>query len=200
MSYVGILGGTFDPVHYGHLAMAEGAKHLLGLDQVLFLPNGQPPHKAGRPVMAVEHRANMVKLAIADNPHFGFSSLELDRTEPSYTIDTVRELKALHPDWQFAFIVGMDNLLEIETWKAYEELLSLIKLVVVSRPGYASAQRDRALSALGPALTERIQLLDLPGVDVAAMDLRERAAAGYPLRYLIPDVVADYIKTHHLYS
>ncbi|MFZ5816378.1 MAG: nicotinate-nucleotide adenylyltransferase [Bacillota bacterium] len=200
MPYIGVLGGTFDPIHLGHLALAEGAMHLAGLDQVLFLPNRQPPHKAGRPVSDAAHRAAMVQLAIASNPRFAYSDLELSREGPSYTIDTVRALQALHPDWRLAFLVGMDSLLEITTWREYTTLLSLVDLLVVNRPGFPTAEGEAMLAALGPELSRRIRLLQIPGVAVAARDLRRLAAEGYPLRYLVPEPVERYIAAHRLYT
>jgi len=199
MEYVGILGGTFDPIHLGHLALAEGAMHLAGLSRVFFVPNYQPPHKAGLPVTPAHHRAAMVELAIADNPRFGFLSLELERQGRSYTIDTVRALQAQHPDWRLAFIVGMDSLLEITTWRQYDELLRLIDLLVVSRPGHSTAEGEAMLARLGP-LAARIRLLQIPGVAVSSSDLRQMAAQGYPLRYLVPEPVLRYIAEHRLYE
>lgn len=201
MPYVGILGGTFDPIHLGHLAVAEGALHLLGLDRVVFLPNRQPPHKAGRPVTPAEHRAAMVRLAIAGNEHFAFSDVELNREGPSYTLHTVRALQEQRPDWRLAFLVGMDSLLELQTWYEYRTLLTLIELVVVSRPGYGDRERiDQVLSELGPELSARVRLLETPGVAVSATELRGLAGRGYPLRYLVPDAVAAYVREHRLYG
>jgi nicotinate-nucleotide adenylyltransferase len=199
MPYVGILGGTFDPIHYGHLAAAEGAAHALGLDRVVFMPNRQPPHKAGRPVSPAEHRSAMVRLAIAGNSHFAFCSLELEREGPSYTIDTVRALQAAQPDWRLCFLAGMDSLVEITTWRDYQTLLRSIDMAFFSRPGYPAERRDAALAALGPELTARVRTLELPGVAVSGTELRRLAGAGYPLRYLVPDAVADYVAQHALY-
>jgi nicotinate-nucleotide adenylyltransferase len=200
MPYVGIMGGTFDPIHFGHLAAAEGARQQLGLDRVLFMPNRQPPHKVGQRVSATEHRAAMVKLAIAGNPDFAYTDLELHRAGPSYTIDTIRVFHELHPDWRSAFVVGMDSLLEIQTWQDYPTLLTLTDLVVVSRPGYPAKRRDAVLAALGPALTARIRLLETPGVAVSATELRRLSAEGKSLRYLVPDAVAEYVREHQLYE
>lgn len=200
MDRVGILGGTFDPIHLGHLALASGAMHLAGLDRVIFLPNRQPPHKAGRPVTPAHHRAAMVRLAIAGDDRFGCSDLELRREGPSYTIDTVRAFQADQPDWQLAFLVGMDSLLEITTWKEYETLLTLVDLLVVNRPGYPTERGERALERLGPDLRRRVRILQVPGVAVAASDLRRLAGEGYPLRYLVPEPVAAYIAKHRLYG
>ncbi len=200
MPYVGIMGGTFDPIHFGHLAAAEGAMHRLGLDRVLFMPTRVPPHKPDRRISAAEHRAEMVRLAIRDNPRFALSDLELRREGPSYTIDTVRQLQALHPDWRLAFITGLDSLVQVHTWKEYRTLLSLVDFVAVSRPGYTTADAEAALAALGPELTRRVHVLQTPGVAVSATELRRLAAEGYPLRYLVPDAVADYVAAHKLYA
>lgn len=200
MAYIGIMGGTFDPIHFGHLAAAEGAIYHVGLDRVYFMPNRQPPHKFGRPVTVAEDRAAMVRLAIAGNPRFEFSDLELKRDGPSYTIDTIRTVHALHPEWRVAFIVGMDSLIDLPNWHEYQTILQLADLVVVSRPCYPAAQRDAVLAQLGPELTAHIRLLEVPGIDVAATELRTMAAQGYPLRYLVPDVVEQYIQEHRLYA
>lgn len=199
MPYVGIMGGTFDPIHMGHLAAAEGARHLVGLHRVVFMPNRQPPHKAGRPVTSAEHRAAMVRLAIAGNPAFAFSDLELHREGPSYTLHTVRAIMEQHPDWRLAFLAGMDSLVDLTTWYEYRTLLTLIDMVIFTRPGYSEAQRDAALAALGTELTGRIRLIEVPGVAVSATMLRERAREGYPLRYLVPDAVERYIEENGLY-
>lgn len=200
MPFVGIMGGTFDPIHYGHLAAAEGAMHELGLDRVVFMPNRQPPHKAGRPVSAAQHRAAMVELAVAANPRFASSNLELEREGPSYTLYTVQALLREHPDWRLAFLAGMDSLVDLTTWFEHRTLLSLIDMVIFTRPGYSIEQRDAALAKLGPDLAPRIRLLELPGVAVSGTELRRRAARGYPLRYLVPDAVIDYIAKHRLYE
>lgn len=200
MPYVGIMGGTFDPIHFGHLAAAEGAAHLLGLDRVVFMPNRQPPHKAGRPVTSAEHRAAMVELAVAGNPRFECSRLELNREGPSYTIDTVRAIQAQEPNWRLAFLAGMDSLVDLTTWRDWSTLLTLVNMVFFTRPGYSSAQRDAALTALGPDLAARVTVLELPGVAVSGTELRRRAGEGYPLRYLVPDAVSSYISQQGLYQ
>ncbi|MFZ5827094.1 MAG: nicotinate-nucleotide adenylyltransferase [Bacillota bacterium] len=199
MPHVGILGGTFDPIHLGHLALAEGAMHLARLDRVIFLPNRQPPHKQGRPVSAAAHRAEMVKLAIAGNPRFEYSDLELRREGPSYTIDTVQAFQALHPDWRLAFLAGMDSLLEITTWRDYQTLLTQVDLLVVNRPGFPTEQGEQMLHQLGPQLSRRIRILEIPGLAVAGRDLRRLAGQGYPLRYLVPEAVEQYIAEQRLY-
>jgi len=200
MIRVAILGGTFDPIHLGHLAVAQGVLHATGVERVIFLPNAQPPHKHGQPVTPAAHRAAMVRLAIADNPAFAFSDLELRREGASYTIETVRSLKAQAPDWEASFVIGMDSLLAIRTWREYEALLKSADWVVVTRPGFDPDKGRQVMDELGPELTARVRLLEIPGVAVSATDLRRRAGEGYPLRYLVPDVVADYIGEHGLYG
>ncbi len=197
---MGILGGTFDPIHLGHLALAEGACHLARLDRVLFLPNRQPPHKDGRSVTPAVHRAAMVRLAIAGNPAFLYSGMELEREGPSYTIDTVRAFQAEQPGWRLAFLVGMDSLLQIETWREYETLLTLVDLLVVNRPGFPTEAGRALLARLKPAVSQRVRLLEVPGVAVASRDLRRMVSQGYPLRYLVPDAVAAYIAEQQLYA
>ncbi|HEY8346571.1 MAG TPA: nicotinate-nucleotide adenylyltransferase [Symbiobacteriaceae bacterium] len=199
MLYVGIMGGTFDPIHLGHLAAAEGARHLLGLDRVIFMPNRQPPHKQGLPVTPAEHRAAMVRLAIAGNDAFVFSDLELRREGPSYTVDTLRAVRALHPDWRIAFLIGTDSLLQIHTWHEYKALFRLAEVVAIRRPGHPEAEVAEAVRRLARETGVQVQVLTLPGVDVASSDLRQRAAQGYPLRYLVPDAVERYIREHRLY-
>lgn len=200
MPAIGILGGTFDPIHLGHLAMAQGAIHLAGLDRVLFMPNRQPPHKAGQLVTSAVHRAAMVQAAIADNPQFGFSALELEREGPSYTIDTIRALHDQHPGCQFAFIIGMDSLLEIKSWRDWQTLLTLTDLLVMERPGYPTPLGQELVDSLDPELGRHIRICAMPGVAVASRDLRRLAASGYPLRYLVPAAVERYVAEHHLYG
>lgn len=199
MPYVGILGGTFDPIHMGHLAAAEGALHLAGLDQVIFMPNRQPPHKPQQPLSSAEDRAAMVRLAIATNPRFAYSDMELYREGPSYTIDTIRAYQAAHPDARTAFLVGMDSLVEIQTWRQYESLLTLTDLLVVDRPGTSRDRAQQVLLDLGPALSQRIRILEIPGLAISSTELRRLAAGGYPLRYLVPEPVKAYLEQHRLY-
>lgn len=200
MRPVGILGGTFDPIHNGHLAAAEGARHLLGLDRVYLMPNGQPPHKPDQPVTPAKHRRAMVELVVAANPHLELLADEVERPEPSYTVATLRRLTQAHPDWEINFIVGMDSLITLPTWREPEAILQMARLVVVNRPGYDSATGQAVIKALPAALQGRVHLLTLPGVAVASRELRAMAEAGHPLRYLVPDEVAAYAAQHELYD
>jgi nicotinate-nucleotide adenylyltransferase len=200
MRPVGILGGTFDPVHNGHLAAAEGACHLLGLDRVYLMPNGQPPHKPDQPVTPAHHRRAMVELVVEANPRLAFLADEVERAEPSYTVATLRRLTGAHPDWAIHFIVGMDSLINLPTWREPEAILGMASLIVVNRPGFAALAGEAVIRSLPPELQGRVRVLTLPGVAVAARELRALAEVGYPLRYLVPDAVAEYAARHLLYK
>jgi nicotinate-nucleotide adenylyltransferase len=204
---LGLLGGTFDPPHYGHLLAAQEAACQLELDRVLFLPARQNPLKQGAPSSEAHHRCEMVALAIDDNPLFELSRLDLDRSPPSYTVDLLRMLKrdvrtqhsaAAAPELELFFLVGADILPELPRWREPDELLRLAQLVVVNRPG--SPQPDlAALEQALPAARDRVVVLKIPGVDVSARALRDRVRAGQSLRYLTPAAVERYIQATGLY-
>jgi nicotinate-nucleotide adenylyltransferase len=198
-SRVGILGGTFDPIHIGHLAAAAGVRHALGLERVLFLPNRQPPHKPGRTVSPAADRLEMVRLAVSQHPFFAASALEVERSGPSYTVDTLTTLAALHPDWELFFIAGADSLLEITTWHQYREVLRLAWFVAVSRPGYPLDRWEYVRQALGSELAGRVIFVDLPVIDLSAEMLRQRVGQGAPITYLVPPAVEAYIEERGLY-
>jgi nicotinate-nucleotide adenylyltransferase len=193
VSRLGLLGGTFDPPHYGHLVAAQEAAWRLALDRVLFLPAHQNPLKRGAPASPAKHRCEMVALAIADNPQFELSRLDLDRPPPSYTVDLLRQLAS--PAKELFFLVGADILPELPRWRAPEEILRLARLVVVSRPGAP----DPDLEVLQPSERDRVNVLHTPGLDIASRDLRERVRSGQPIRYLTPAAVEQYILEHRLY-
>ena len=200
---VGILGGTFDPVHLGHLIIAEESRLSLALDRVLFVPAGQPWLKAGQPLTEASHRRQMVELAVASNPHFGCLSSELDRPGPSYTVDTLAELRAdWGPDVELHFILGQDAFASFHRWKEPERLLELARLVVVSRPGYQEEQPDAITNRTLARYREqgdRITVLPVPMVDFSATEIRRRAAAGRSFRYQVPEPVDQYIIEQGLY-
>jgi nicotinate-nucleotide adenylyltransferase len=190
---LGLLGGTIDPPHYGHLIAAQEVAWRLGLDRVLFLPARQNPLKRGEPSSAAEDRCEMVRLAIADNPVLELSRLDLDRPPPSYTADLLRLLHT--PDNELFFLVGADILPELPRWREPDEILRLARLAVVNRPG----ARQPDLHALEPATRERVDVVRVPGVAIAARDLRERVRNQEPIRYLTPPAVERYILEHSLY-
>ena len=199
MLRVGIFGGTFDPVHVGHLIAAQRATELLHLDEMLFVPAGEPWFKAGEPVTAAEHRMNMVRLAVESNPRFRACDVEVARPGPSYTVDT---LEALHddapPGTDFFLVLGLDALAEMHRWRSPERVFELATVVGVARPG---AEFDpMVLRRIFPSAAERVIMLDVPMIDVGATELRRRAAEGNSLRYLVPDSVEEYIREHGLYS
>ena len=194
---VGILGGTFDPVHIAHLAIAEEAREAMGLAKVLFIPAALPPHKVDRPVSDPEHRMAMVELAIADNPAFEASRIELGRTGPSYTVDTLEALAADGADP--VLILSAEAFRELRTWHRPERILELARLAVVPRDGFPDANRSYLAEHL-PGFEDRATFLIGPRLRLSASVLRDRAANGRSLRYLVPDAVAAYIGDHALYS
>lgn len=193
---VGVFGGTFDPIHVGHLAVAQEAADALGLERVLFVPAGQPPHKPDRDVTASNHRRAMVELAIADNARFALEPIEIQRPGPSYTADT---LAALSGDGtRLTLILSADAFLALHEWHDPERILSLARIAVAPRQGYPAAGPEY-LAGHFPAFAGRVAFLDGPQIRLSATDLRRSAARGRSLRYLVPDAVAAYIDDHDLY-
>jgi nicotinate-nucleotide adenylyltransferase len=193
---IGIFGGTFDPIHYGHLAIAEEARVLLGFDRVLFVPAAQQPLKRNGHMATPAQRLEMARLACAGNPAFVVSPIEIERQGPSYTVDTLKALRAAGPD-ELHFILGADAAAELHRWHAAREIVVLAWIVAVERPGFKLdiAALERKLPGIG----ERLTLLEGPQMDIASSVLRQRSAAGQPVRYQLPDAVAEYIVEHRLY-
>ncbi len=195
---LGIYGGTFDPPHLGHLILAETAADALGLARVLFVPAAMPPHKDSDNVRAaVDHRVAMVAAAIADNPRFELSRVDVDRPGPHYSVDMLRLLHAARPGTEFVFLIGADALRDLPRWSRPAELLTLARLGVMRRPGVAT-DLD-ALERTIPGLHARLDWIDAPQIDIAASDLARRIARGYSVRYQLPDAVRAYILEHALY-
>jgi nicotinate-nucleotide adenylyltransferase len=190
------MGGTFDPPHYGHLLAAQEAASQLGLERVLFVPAQQNPLKRGESVTGAEDRCEMVARAIADNPLFELSRLEMDRPPPSYTVDLLRSLAA--PDRELFFVVGADILPDLRKWRSPEEILRLARLAAVNRPG-SPLPDVAALEAALPGARERIDVVNMPGVAISAREMRDRVRAGRSLRYLTPPPVERYIEARRLY-
>jgi nicotinate-nucleotide adenylyltransferase len=195
---LGILGGTFDPIHHGHLVAAEEARYQLDLDQVLFVPAGSPPHKPWRPISPAADRLRMIELAIAARPHLALSRVDVDRAGPCYTLDTLRLLRAeWGPGPTFYFIEGADSLAEIATWYRPQRLIELTELAVVERPG-VEIDLPRLESRL-PGLTARVHWVQMPQLEISASDLRARVQEGRPIAFLVPPAIEVYISEHGLY-
>lgn len=196
---LGIMGGTFDPVHYGHLVTAEEALAQFRLDRVLFMPTGQPQAKRHPVVTSARDRYLMTVIATAGNPGFEVSSLELDRPGPTYTVDTLRELRRIHgDDAELFFITGADAVLEILAWKDADEVARLTRFIAATRPGYDLAHLSEALASVHAAPV--VEYMEIPALAISSTDIRERVAAGRPIRYLLPEAVAAYIRKHGLYA
>jgi len=198
---IGVLGGTFNPVHTGHLLIAQDALEQFGLDRALFVPCCRPPHKPGGGLAAAAHRVAMVRAAVRGDRRFEVSELEIRRGGVSYTVDTARALRAAYPGAEIAFIIGSDSLLELRYWRSIGELLRLSRFVTLARPGWATAAL--APQALGlPAPWGGRLLAEVRvghAIDISSTDIRRRVAEGRSIRYLVPRAVAAYIARHGLY-
>jgi len=186
---VGVMGGTFDPIHHGHLVAASEVQQNFDLDEVVFVPTGQPPMKPD--VSPAEHRYLMTVIATAANPRFTVSRVDIDRGGPTYTIDTLRDLRRQRPDAELFFITGADAVAQILEWKDVEELWQLAHFVAVSRPGHPLS--IRGLPEQG------VSSLEVPALAISSTDCRRRVDRGFPVWYLVPDGVVQYISKHHLY-
>lgn len=196
---LGIMGGTFDPIHWGHLVTAEAARHQFQLDQVLFVPAGQPPHKGGRHVSRAEDRYLMTFLAIANNPVFHISRMEIDRPGQSYTYDTIAKLRETYDLTELFFITGADAMRDVLTWHRAEELLTICHFVAASRPGF-TLDNYLQQEALHRFRQEgNIHLIEVPAMAISSTDLRRRVAAGEPIKYLVPEAVENYVYKNRLY-
>ena len=188
---LGVMGGTFDPIHHGHLVAASEVQAELDLDEVVFVPTGQPWQKEHREVSPAEHRYLMTVVATASNPRFTVSRVDIDRPGPTYTIDTLRDLHAERPDAELFFITGADALAQILTWKGVDELWELAHFVGVTRPGHDLTAGDLP--------DDRVTLLEVPAMAISSTDCRDRVRRGRPVWYLVPDGVVQHIAKHGLY-
>jgi len=188
---VGIMGGTFDPIHHGHLVAASEVAALFELDEVIFVPTGEPWQKSERRVSPAEHRYLMTVIATASNPRFWVSRVDIDRAGPTYTIDTIRDIGRQRPDAELFFITGADALGQILSWKDADETLHRARFVGVTRPGYELSDAHLPIDS--------VTLLDVPAMAISSSDCRDRVAAGQPVWYLVPDGVVQYINKHGLY-
>lgn len=199
---IGIMGGTFDPVHLGHLVIAEEVRIQYNLDRVIFVPSGNPPHKEAREISDAEHRYMMTVLATITNPNFTVSRVEIDRPvdELTYTIDTIRFFHQFYEGKaKIFFITGADAILEILTWKDYRELLSICSFIAATRPGYCLNKLEDTIGAACPEALCNIHVLEIPAVAISSTLIRRRVADGKPIKYLAPENVAQYIVKNRLY-
>jgi nicotinate-nucleotide adenylyltransferase len=185
---IGLLGGSFDPVHHGHLIVARSALEKLGLDGVRFLPAREQPFKQGRHRSSPDHRAAMLSLAIAGTPGFALERIELERNGPSYTIDTLEALRTREPDSEFVLLLGADAAADLPAWREAERIPQLVRVVIFARPG-----------SKVPTVPGIAQVIEVPAIDISATEVRRRVANQLPIRYWVPDTVAEYIARHRLY-
>ncbi|NTV90522.1 MAG: nicotinate-nucleotide adenylyltransferase [Clostridiales bacterium] len=197
---IGIMGGTFNPPHFGHLLAAEAARENFALQKILFIPSGNPPHKDENEVVRAEDRYKMVEAAVASNPNFEALRIEIDRKGRTYSVDTLKELKKLYGDGtDFYFIIGADIINELVLWKDYLELFSLCGFIAVNRPGFDISGLSGEVSQLLAQNKLRIETLKIPMLEISSSDIRERISEGRSIRYLTPTAVEDYIKNARLY-
>ncbi|HEX9717537.1 MAG TPA: nicotinate-nucleotide adenylyltransferase [Actinomycetota bacterium] len=193
---LGVMGGTFDPIHNGHLLTAEEAAVQFGLDEVVFVPTGHPWMKEQKEVSAPEHRYLMSVIATASNPRFSVSRIEVDRAGPTYTVDTLRELKGMDGDKvDLFFVTGADAMLEIFQWKDPEEILALAHFIAATRPGYDLTRFE----AEAPTRHPNVSVMNIPALAISSTDIRKRVGEGRPIRYLVPEGVKSYIEKAGLY-
>jgi nicotinate-nucleotide adenylyltransferase len=196
---VGVLGGTFDPIHLGHLILAEEARDQLNLSVVYFVPAGNPPHKQGRRLAPAEDRLHMIELAIAGNEAFRASRADIDRAGPHYTLDMVRILQSQLPQCgELYFLMGYDSLAEFPTWHRARDLLAACHLVALTR--YDVPLDWQYLESHLPGIRERVTLLDMPELEIASHQIQARIRSDRTIRYLVPDAACAYIAEHHLYE
>jgi nicotinate-nucleotide adenylyltransferase len=193
---LGLMGGTFDPPHYGHLVIAEEARLVFGLDRVDFVTSADPPHKQEREITPAEHRYAMTLLSVASNPFFRVSRREIERAGPSYSVDTLRDYGREWPGAELFFITGADAILEILTWRRAEEAVRLCTFIAATRPGYDLSRLERVLP---PEYLSRVRTVSVPGVEISSTAIRERIARGKSIRYLVAEPVEQYIATYGLY-
>lgn len=196
---VGIMGGTFDPIHNGHLATAEAVKDSLALDLVLFIPSARPPHKRGRKVLEPEHRLAMTILATCSHPHYHVSTIEIMRSGPSYAVDTIDALKSgFEPATRFYFILGADAALELSTWHHAQELVNKCFFVVATRQG-TDFDMSSIENQFAPESREHLIRVETPALEISSTDIREKIRSGRSIKYLVPELVEQYIIKENLY-
>ncbi len=197
---IGVMGGTFDPIHNGHLVAAEVARENFNLDKVIFMPAGKPPHKQQNSITDPEHRYEMTVLAVSSNPGFEASRLEVDKDELSYTFDTVKDLLKIYgEDTSVYFITGADAVLELLTWHRIRELLALCRFIAVTRPGFDKEELEQKIGEISSKYNGEIICIEVPLLAISSTDIRERCRSGKTIKYLLPEAVEQYICEKGLY-
>jgi len=200
-SRIGFMGGTFDPIHHGHLVAAESVYENFTLDRIVFVPAGSPAHKPDSRVTSARHRLNMTRLAAESNPHFEVSSVEVDREGPSYTIDTMKHFRRLYgPEADLYFITGVDAVVQIPEWKNAGGLFEICKFIAATRPGYPTENFFRFRDQLPPKQRRAMKVVAVPALAISSSDLRRRVCRGSSIKYLVPEPAEDYIYAHGLYD
>lgn len=200
MSKIGIMGGTFNPIHFAHLILAESAYEQFSLDKIIFMPSKNPPHKSHEEIVSDELRSNMIQLAIEGNPHFEFSGLELNREGTTYTYETIEELTKEYPNNEYYFILGADSLFDFEKWRNPVRILELTNIVAAGRDHLSENKMKKQIEYLSEKYNANIYLLKTPNMDISSQMLRKKVKIGETIRYYLPDVVEQYIIEHKLYS
>lgn len=195
---VGIMGGTFDPIHLGHLVVANEVLNIYNLDKIIFVPAGNPPHKIGM-ITSSWDRYFMTSVATMSNNKFAVSDLEIKNDSKSYTLNTLKELHAIFPDTEFYFITGTDAIIELPNWHEPKELLKLCKFIAVSRPGISKENAEFKIDEIRKDLNARIELLQVPMLQISSTDIRDRLKRGVSAKYLLPESVEQYIIKNNLY-
>ena len=199
MRKIGIMGGTFDPIHIGHLILGENTYLQFGLDKVIFMPSGNPPHKKDREGGTDQQRMDMVKLAIASNTHFEFSDIEMNEDGYTYTYRTLEKLLKEHPDTEYYFIIGADSLFYFDTWKNPQRIADACTLVVATRNHTSDEMLDKKIEFVKHRFNAKIEKLDTENIDCSSSQIRSWIRAGHTVKYYVPDTVINYIHTYHVY-
>lgn len=198
---IGVMGGTFNPIHYGHLVAAEAARAEFGLNKVIFVPSGNPPHKQNQIIADAEHRYLMTVLATASNPDFEVSRVEVDKDDLTYSVYTIKDLRKVYGEnAEIFFITGADAVLELLTWYKIEELLTLCKFIAVTRPGFDKRELEQKIQEISSKYNGEIICIEVPLLAISSTDIRERLRDGKPVKYLLPETVEEYMSKNGLYK
>lgn len=195
----GIMGGTFDPIHYGHLVIANEVLFKFKLSKIIFVPTGTPPHKTSIGITSSYHRYMMTQFATMTNPHFDVSDIEVNKPEVSYTVDTIKKFHNMYPGTKFYFITGTDAVLDLPTWKNPEEILKLCTFIAVNRPGYLMDNLEERIKKIANDYKGEIFIINAPQLKISSTDIRKRIFAKRPIKYLLPETVEQYIIKNNLY-